>query len=124
MGVKFGVLISTEMIHCGAKAVLKTWVCFSVRQEEAWGLITPVSSCVLGPDRVFFSLFLADLRYNLIEAANCSCEFCCVHPARSPGPSVPKVAHDAQLGKQRPPAAVCPAVVMPVMEALLLQESL
>lgn len=122
MGVKFGVLISTEMIHCEAKAVLKTWVCFSVRQEETWGLIIPVSSCVLGPDRFFFfSLFLADLRYNLIEAENCSCGFCCVHPAHSPGPPMPK---DAQLGKQRPPADVCPAVVMPVMEALLFQESL
>lgn len=123
MGVKFGVLISTETIHCRAETVLKTWVCFSVRQEEAWGLKTLISSHVLGPDR-FFSLFLADLRSNFIEAEGCSCEFCCVHPAHSPGPSVPKVAHDAQLGKQRPPAALCCAVVMPVMETLVSQESL
>lgn len=112
------------MIHCRAKAVLETWVCFSGRQEETWALITLVSSCVLGPDRIFFfSLFLADLRYNLIEAEDCSCEFCCVHPPHSPGPSMPKVAHDAQLGKQRSPAAVS-LVVMPVVETLIFQESL
>lgn len=86
-------------------------------------MITLVSSYVLGPDR-FFSLFLGDLRSNFIEAEDCSCEFCSVCPAHSPGPSVPKVAHDAQLGKQRPPAALCPAVVMPVMETLVFLESL
>lgn len=68
--------------------------------------------------------FFILVSHNLIEAVDCSCEFCCVPPAYSPGPSVPKVAHDAQFGKQRPPAAVCPAVVMPVLETLIFQESL
>lgn len=57
MGVKFGFLISTKIIHSGAKAVLKTWVFFSVCQEEAWGLRTLICNHVLGTDRLFYPCF-------------------------------------------------------------------
>lgn len=33
-----------------------------------------------------------------------------------------KIAYDAQLQKQRPPAAVCPAVAMPVVKTLIFKD--
>lgn len=99
---------------------------FSARQEEVWGLIDSCLTVVFLGKTGFFLVSCRPLliRYNLLETEDYSPEFYCVQPTCSPEPSLLKIAHDAQLWRQRPPAAVRPAVVMLVMKTLIFQGSL
>lgn len=78
----------------------------------------------LGKTGFFFLVSCRPLliRYNLLETEDYSHEFYCVQPTCSSEPSMLKIAYDAQLQKQRPPAAVCPAVAMPVVKTLIFKD--